>query len=487
MIAGLIVMLAQAAAPGAAQTPIRNPDFEVRDAAGAPADWKVTRRGGGDAGVVLSGVAAPSGLAAHFGSRGVPADRWTRVEQTVDATPWRGRVVRFSARMRVIDPGTHLGLRFSISRPAPYASSFYSHMAERPVAAGNWREVAMIAHVDADATTIDLGAIANGRAEFDIDDVRVTPVTPGGAPPSQVARDYLMQAIGFARGNHTDSARIDWPALEARSLTMIAGAKTPADTYPAIQAMLGTLGDMYSHLQPPAPVRVADAPSAVGTPPAPAMPSYALEDGRYARLALPGLSFDPKTEGWIATRYVAAIRDGLRAGDRAPLCGWIVGLRGNTGGNMWPMVNALAPPLGDGPYGSFVQGKEVAPWVREAGFVTIRGAGAMGMGLDAAPIAIRKGMLSVAVLIGPQTASSGEMTAMALIGRNGVRTFGAPSGGYVSANITKRMSDGAVLAIQSRWVRDRTGRDYRTSIMPDEPTPTPVQAAKAWLAKSCAK
>ena len=35
-------------------------------------------------------------------------------------------------------------------------------------------------------------------------------------------------------------------------------------------------------------------------------------------------------------------------------CGWIVDLRGNTGGNMWPMLAGLKPFLGDEPLGTFV-------------------------------------------------------------------------------------------------------------------------------------
>ena len=40
--------------------------------------------------------------------------------------------------------------------------------------------------------------------------------------------------------------------------------------------------------------------------------------------------------------------------DRVSLVGWIVDLRGNTGGNMWPMVAGVGPVLGNGVAGFFV-------------------------------------------------------------------------------------------------------------------------------------
>ena len=50
-------------------------------------------------------------------------------------------------------------------------------------------------------------------------------------------------------------------------------------------------------------------------------------------------------------------------------------------------------------------------------------------------------------MIGPRTSSSGEMTALALVGRSKVRTFGAPSAGFTTTNVPYPLSDGAFLVI----------------------------------------
>ena len=73
------------------------------------------------------------------------------------------------------------------------------------------------------------------------------------------------------------------------------------------------------------------------------------------------------------------------------------------------------------------------------------------------------------------------MTTVALIGRGAVRTFGSTSGGYTTANQPHRLADGAMLAITSAFIRDRTGRDYRDAIGPDEQTRNPQAAALRWL------
>jgi C-terminal processing protease CtpA/Prc len=54
-----------------------------------------------------------------------------------------------------------------------------------------------------------------------------------------------------------------------------------------------------------------------------------------------------------AEAYIAAARDGLEKARSQTTAGWIVDLRGNGGGNLWPMLGALAPLLADGHVLSF--------------------------------------------------------------------------------------------------------------------------------------
>ena len=55
--------------------------------------------------------------------------------------------------------------------------------------------------------------------------------------------------------------------------------------------------------------------------------------------------------------------------------GWIVDLRGNTGGNMWPMLTGIGPILGDGPAGSFVAADGNITWFYQDGKTGTRNPG----------------------------------------------------------------------------------------------------------------
>lgn len=171
----------------------------------------------------------------------------------------------------------------------------------------------------------------------------------------------------------------------------------------------------------------------------------------------------------------ALIRD-LDTGNN--IKGWIVDLRGNTGGNMWPMLAGLAPLTGAGPLGYFVRnaaGKEMKN-VWNGAHVKVEN-----------PYTLQKPDTKVAVLIGPRTSSSGEMTTVAFIGRSNTRLFGQATGGFTTANRTFALSDGSNLLLASSYIADRNHGKYLSKISPDETVePVPgvdaaVKAAEKWL------
>jgi Peptidase family S41 len=52
--------------------------------------------------------------------------------------------------------------------------------------------------------------------------------------------------------------------------------------------------------------------------------------------------------------YAASAQHMIRELDELGIDGWIVDLRRNTGGNMWPMLAGAGPILGEGELGAFV-------------------------------------------------------------------------------------------------------------------------------------
>jgi C-terminal processing protease CtpA/Prc len=151
--------------------------------------------------------------------------------------------------------------------------------------------------------------------------------------------------------------------------------------------------------------------------------------------------------------------------DAQPTCGWVVDLRGNKGGNMWPMLAGVGPLLGDGEVGSFVNytGIEQA-WELRAG-AALRG----GEVVNSAPVyQLQQSQPPVAVLVDGSTASAGEAAMIAFIGRPNTRTFGEPTAGAATVPQFYELSDGAGLVLAAAWMADRTGATWDAEVPPDE-------------------
>jgi C-terminal processing protease CtpA/Prc len=190
----------------------------------------------------------------------------------------------------------------------------------------------------------------------------------------------------------------------------------------------------------------------------------------------------------------------LRALDDAGACGWVVDLRGNAGGNMWPMLAGVGPLLGAEVVGSFEHSPPGAAWRYREGRSWHGGTAPprepSGWASGPAP-RLAHADAPVALLIGRATASSGEMTLVAFLGRPGVRSFGDSTAGFASANAGVPLPDGATLVVTGTYPRDRLGRRYPLRLAPDERVPPPaggaaedpaLDSALAWLqaAPACA-
>ena len=78
-----------------------------------------------------------------------------------------------------------------------------------------------------------------------------------------------------------------------------------------------------------------------------------------------------------------------------------------------------------------------------------------------------KDQVPIAVLIGPATASSGEMIAISFIGKSNSNLFGEPSQGLTIGNNSFKLSDGAVLVLTYTVDADRNRKKYGGKIQPD--------------------
>jgi C-terminal processing protease CtpA/Prc len=275
--------------------------------------------------------------------------------------------------------------------------------------------------------------------------------------------------------------------LRAEVLASAAGAASVAETYPAIRHGLRLLGDRHSHFRDPAQTARSRRALAQHGYLAPRRPAGRLVAAGIALLELPGCACRGQA---TCGPYAEAVQRAIRHLDAAGGRGWIVDLRRNGGGNLWPMLAGIGPVLGEGPCGGFVgpDGHREA-WGYAGGASHVAGERECWV---AAPYRLRRPAPPVAVLASGRTMSSGELTLLAFRGRPDTRTLGEPTFGVPTSNGSHEFADGSVLYLTEQLGADRTGRTYDGPIAPDDRVPIdwtrldadddPVAlAAVAWL------
>jgi carboxyl-terminal processing protease len=322
---------------------------------------------------------------------------------------------------------------------------------------------------------------------------------PSSSAMSASARGYLTSALDIMQSYSYYRSKIDWPALRGAAFASAesAQAQTPAGTYPAIRAALAALGDHHSFLQPP--VSASLTPSlALSLHPADSLDGEIVGD-KYGYIRVP--TYAPVNGG--STTQAAAFADTLqalvRSTDAKSPCGWVIDLRHNLGGNMWPMLAGIGPIVGESDnLGAFVDASgAITRWYYTAGASgTTNGlTKQISATVDRAPYVLRTAGPPVAVLTDGRTASSGEAITVSFRGRPTTRSFGAATTGVPTANSAHPLSDGAVIWLMVALDMDRTGRQYVDPIVPDEPIATTaapatddnvVAAALAWLGSQSA-
>lgn len=305
---------------------------------------------------------------------------------------------------------------------------------------------------------------------------------PAEATLSPDALSYLTEALDTMQARSINRDRIDWPAFRPDVLRRAGTAQTYRETYPAIRYAIDGLGDNHSYFVEPAEA----ATSAAAPPRSP--PLAQSVRGRFGYLRVPGFL------GSGAVEFAQQLQDMTRAldGDRET-CGWIVDLRANTGGDMWPMLLGLGPLVGEGEVGYFVGPDSTwRAWYHQDGEVGIDFRPS-GLRLPA-PYQLGHPNAPVAVLTGSATVSSGEAIVTAFRGRANTRSFGSDTGGLSTGIFGFRLRDGAQLALAVSVFADRTRAIYGGVIPPDQrvegamkddpaDADAVVDAAADWLAQ----
>jgi carboxyl-terminal processing protease len=338
------------------------------------------------------------------------------------------------------------------------------------------------------------------------------------SPISDPAATYLHQALDLMKEHALHKKEIDWRLLEKTATAYAAGAQTTEDTYPAIAYACTRLEDHSSHLQMP-----------IGTSPSVQQRVHAIEVAatsthgesltsrekspfvgrsvllqamltyqgkRYAYVAIP-MSNRAHTEyadAGVRHQWAKGLFNVIAQTSQQGAGGWILDLRGNTGGYLPPMLAGLWPFLDGGNV------LEVRGPASKTGWAVHKNAVVTTSGFHRTSIAevldenmqIDLRQAPVAVLIDRNTESAAESLAIAFVGRQRTTFIGERTAGLTTSGDYWNLPDGAVLSIMSQQVYDRHGKAFPEGIEPNiqipEPSTTPViskdaavLAAEKWL------
>ena len=275
-----------------------------------------------------------------------------------------------------------------------------------------------------------------------------------GCNRSITPQRYVHKAVAIMDKTALFAEGSLWERAKKKALS--SAPETMGEAYETVREALETAGGKHSFLMESSVAQYNDTAQWE-------MPAIEMTEDSILVVTVPHFAGN-ETQ---AKQYSQTLQDGISSDAR----GVILDLRGNTGGNMYPMVAGVNALLPDGIVLKFRQRNG-----RESNLTAEYIAKVQGVE--------RKATISpqIAILTDGETASSGEALLICFRGLSNVRTFGSPTAGYASANRTFDMGDGSKLVITSSCDVARTGEVFCDDpIVPDSLTDEPMDAALEWL------
>jgi carboxyl-terminal processing protease len=437
-----------------------NPSFEQVDAAGSPVGWELPETGG----VVLDTTLAAAGTRSLRFEHAMPDSR-SRVTQRLAAPALPGNRLRLRARVRSEDFAGDAGLWMRIDAADGMLYVDGSGGRRGLGDASEWALVELEAPRFEEATVLTIGASVEGRGTVWFDDFALDAASTPPQDPSPRVQAFLDEAMDVLERHAWRRQAVAWDRLRAEVSAQAAGATRTEDAYLALRYALGRLGDRHSYFMTPRQVTSLDAApvSNARTRRPPRAPhGERLAEG-VSYLWLPGFAGGSHA---AQVEFAERVQSLIEALDGEARCGWVLDLRDNQGGNLWPMLVGVGPLLGDGEAGAAVypDGREQSYWYR---------AGRAGLG-DFVQLRVPDPYeplhppRRIALLLGAETASSAESLALAFAGNPRVRSFGAATRGLATATRNFGLSDGSALVLAVAASRGTRGTMVAGPVLPDQ-------------------
>ena len=279
----------------------------------------------------------------------------------------------------------------------------------------------------------------------------------------------------FIKSNSIHRQQVDWGVLDQQFWATVSSAHNLNDTMNAYIAVLKALDDVHSQFYLNnqyygywRPVDESNSPRLTGlVEKAKATTGIIIDtffEEKYAYVRVPGFQANGYEE---VNFYAKGLRDTIDYYGHQGAKGFVLDLRLNMGGNMYPMLSGLGCLLGDGEIGYEVDLTDtiVRTWYIQQGNFVLNDFPLTNLeptsikGIDEMPVVI---------LIGPVTASSGSNTAIAFKGRRNVIFMGeATADGYTTSNGYFQFAPNFFMNFAVAYVADRNMRLYPNNVEPN--------------------
>jgi len=273
---------------------------------------------------------------------------------------------------------------------------------------------------------------------------------------------YFKNFLKILKQNSINKNKINWENFEKRFLSKVEKCKTQDDLFKILNECLRGLGDKHSYFINSTNLsRLSKNKKDIRKK----RFKSRLINKKWGYLFIPEFSgFNSKEE---SITFSQEIQRAIEIIDNKNPKGWIIDLRENTGGNMWPMLCALGPFFSQKKLGSFIfPDNRKINWYYNEGkakegnkvYAEIEGKG----------YKLKKKDLSIAILIGPKTMSSGEAIVVAFHAQKNIRFFGQPTSGRTTCNRGFQLRDDSLLFLTIGNFMDREGKIFDNKIFPNK-------------------
>lgn len=347
----------------------------------------------------------------------------------------------------------------------------------------DWTTVQFDLVIDQRMDTLRLGCFLGGTGQAWFDDITFTKHQVAEMRTSPEAMSYLEAFFDTVQAYALYREKIDWDALRADAHNLSLGAQTPSDVYPTLHYLAKRINKHSFFMEPDNAAELSGDNLSEDEikPNLEYTKGYKIDDS-VAYLSMPSMGGGNQLTLEV---FADSLQGLIMSLDGEDVTGWVLDLRENGGGNCWPMIAGVGPLLGAGTCGHFQapDGSNAQPWSYTGGKSALSGHDIV----ETRNYQLKNPKARIAVLTGPVTASSGEVTTTAFIAHPRSRSFGLPTAGYATTNNNYRLPDGAVLYLTISVYADRNNKPVGETIVPDEviePTEgkdTALEAALVWL------